>query len=296
MSDHPFIFISYAHKDSDIVLPCIEAMRRSNINFWYDNGIQAGSEWPEFVASKVIDCDKFILFVSNSYLESQNCKREINFAISRKKDILSVFIEDVKLSPGMEMQLGPYQSIFMNRFESTEVFQNSLCQEHWFDHCRGYSDESDTCTDCAHTDNTEIPISDTSDAVKSTNESVSPSPLRRIFLGGNNDFSGLVNLVKEQALDEVFSTAHQLGFAKNKRKEADSRHLTKKKNIAALLAIFLGSFGIHRFYLGKPVSGLLFLVFFWSFVPLALGIIEGIIMMLVSDEKFEGLYRCKAAR
>ena len=86
-----YVFISYAHKDASVVLPCVEAMKQSGICLWYDEGIEAGSEWPEFIAEKVVGCCKFVLFVSDAYLDSQNCKRELNFAISRKKDILTVF-------------------------------------------------------------------------------------------------------------------------------------------------------------------------------------------------------------
>ena len=98
MSAEKYVFVSYAHKDSDIILPCVEAMKKSGINLWYDEGIQAGSEWPEYIAEKVASCSKFILFISKAYLESQNCKRELNFAISRKKDILSVFIGSIKFT------------------------------------------------------------------------------------------------------------------------------------------------------------------------------------------------------
>ena len=136
MDQQPYVFISYAHADSTKVLPCIDAMRQKGIYFWYDDGIEAGSEWPEFIAQKVISCKKFLLFVSNAYLNSQNCKRELNFAISRKKDILTIYLEEVELSPGMEMQLGTYQAIYLNRFRDMPSFHSSLCAEHYFDPCR----------------------------------------------------------------------------------------------------------------------------------------------------------------
>ncbi|MEJ7488856.1 TM2 domain-containing protein [Staphylococcus pettenkoferi] len=47
-----------------------------------------------------------------------------------------------------------------------------------------------------------------------------------------------------------------------------------------LLAVLLGSFGIHKFYAGKPVVGLLFAVFFWTGVPHILAIIGAIITLL----------------
>ncbi|WP_436925888.1 TM2 domain-containing protein [Halosimplex amylolyticum] len=60
--------------------------------------------------------------------------------------------------------------------------------------------------------------------------------------------------------------------------------------IAALLAIFLGGIGAHKFYLGKNGQGLLYLCFFWTAIPALLGIIEGIIYLTKSDEEFREQY------
>lgn len=133
---NPFVFISYAHVDSKTVLPIIDAMKKRGINIWYDNGIEAGSEWPEYIAMKVNFCTKFVSFISEAYLSSQNCTRELNFAVSRRKELLSVYLEDVNLSLGIEMQLGTYQAIFKYRFSTYEQFILGLCKEHFFDACR----------------------------------------------------------------------------------------------------------------------------------------------------------------
>lgn len=64
----------------------------------------------------------------------------------------------------------------------------------------------------------------------------------------------------------------------------------KNRIAAALLAIFLGTFGIHKFYLGKPVLGIIYLIFCWTFVPGLIGFIEGIIYLCMSDKSFENKY------
>ncbi len=61
----------------------------------------------------------------------------------------------------------------------------------------------------------------------------------------------------------------------------------KKKSIAALLCFFLGTFGIHRFYLGRAGSGAAMLIMgilgwlttgiFVGFIPLAIAGIWGVI-------------------
>lgn len=64
----------------------------------------------------------------------------------------------------------------------------------------------------------------------------------------------------------------------------------KSKMVAALLAIFFGSFGLHKFYLGKVVWGLIYLFLFWSSISMILGFIEGIMYLTMSDKEFEGKY------
>lgn len=66
----------------------------------------------------------------------------------------------------------------------------------------------------------------------------------------------------------------------------------RNKKLAALLSVFLGVFGIHKFYLGKPIWGILYLAsFFIIGAPLtvASGIIEGIIYFFMSDNYFQGI-------
>ena len=60
--------------------------------------------------------------------------------------------------------------------------------------------------------------------------------------------------------------------------------------MAALLALFLGGLGIHKFYLGKGGMGVLYLVFFWTIIPAIVGFIEGILLLLMSDEQFAAKY------
>ena len=56
--------------------------------------------------------------------------------------------------------------------------------------------------------------------------------------------------------------------------------------IAAGLAFFLGTWGIHKFYLGKNVSGFLYLMFFWTPIPLILGLIDGAKLLAMSEQDF----------
>lgn len=64
----------------------------------------------------------------------------------------------------------------------------------------------------------------------------------------------------------------------------------KNKTTAGLLAIFLGDLGIHRFYLGQGLLGVMHLLFCWTLIPAFVGLVDGIIILLMSDEKFNNKY------
>jgi len=64
----------------------------------------------------------------------------------------------------------------------------------------------------------------------------------------------------------------------------------KSKVAAGLLAILLGDFGVHKFYLGQVGIGLLYLCFCWTLIPGIIGLIEGIIYLTKSDEEFDEIY------
>jgi TM2 domain-containing membrane protein YozV len=70
---------------------------------------------------------------------------------------------------------------------------------------------------------------------------------------------------------------------------------TKNKGTAAVLAIFLGGFGVHKFYLGQPVMGVLYLCLFWTFLPTLLGFLEGIAYLASSDQSFDLKYNARLA-
>lgn len=59
---------------------------------------------------------------------------------------------------------------------------------------------------------------------------------------------------------------------------------------AAIFAILLGSFGVHRFYLGQIGWGILYVLFCWTLIPAVAGLIEGILYLTMSDDEFDARY------
>lgn len=65
---------------------------------------------------------------------------------------------------------------------------------------------------------------------------------------------------------------------------------SRSKTAAGILGIFLGGFGIHKFYLGKYGQGILYLLFCWTYIPSIVGFIEGIMYLTKSDQEFNDKY------
>lgn len=70
----------------------------------------------------------------------------------------------------------------------------------------------------------------------------------------------------------------------------------RNKTVAALLALFFGSFGVHKFYLRDPGAGIFYIIIMlvtsrFSF-PVAgiLGIIDALVLFSMSQERFDSKY------
>lgn len=292
MDNQPFVFISYAHANSDVILPILKSMRNNRINLWYDEGIVAGSEWPEFIASKVVECEKFILFVSKAYINSQNCTRELNFAISRKKKILSIFLEDVELSPGMEMQLGTYQAIYRNRFTSDVDFTASLCREPFFESCM-----TDSTAPQSEAPQAPAPQPEPQPTYHQPKPQPTYQQPTQPRVGGDSARNTGRKISEPVSMDAAQNTGYNpetilvddnTGFSSTTVTTSTPRN----RNLAMILAFLLGGLGIQFFYMNNKILGILCLLFCWTKIPILIGIIHGILIYRMSDEEFES--KCKS--
>jgi TM2 domain-containing membrane protein YozV len=60
----------------------------------------------------------------------------------------------------------------------------------------------------------------------------------------------------------------------------------KSKMTAGIFGILLGGIGVHKFYMGKPLLGVVYILFCWTGIPALIGLVEGILYLTMSDEKF----------
>lgn len=94
-----------------------------------------------------------------------------------------------------------------------------------------------------------------------------------------------------EALQAVKSDKKELtdmsDTAADKRITAVGRKPEKSKTTAGILGIFLGGFGLHKFYMGNIKMGIVYILFCWTYIPAIVGLIEGIMYLTESEEKFE---------
>ena len=121
----PYVFISYAHANAPAVMQVVEELSAQGFRIWYDEGIEVGSEWPEYIASHLAGSGLMLAFMSNAYMRSDNCRKEMHFALTKKIPVVTVFLEDTVMTPGMEMQIGSLFAL-MKYTMRDEVFYEKL--------------------------------------------------------------------------------------------------------------------------------------------------------------------------
>lgn len=59
----------------------------------------------------------------------------------------------------------------------------------------------------------------------------------------------------------------------------------KSRWTAAILAFFLGGFGVHKFYVGRSGLGLLYFLFCWTLIPAFVGLLEALSYLSFRDDE-----------
>jgi TolB-like protein len=121
--DEPYVFVSYSHKDSDAVFPEITRLKNQGVNIWYDEGIEAGTEWTEALAAAITRAKLLVYFVTPDSAQSQNCRNEVNFAVEQEVAIIAVHLKKTDLPGGLSLTLSSRQAILKHELRKQEYEQ-----------------------------------------------------------------------------------------------------------------------------------------------------------------------------
>lgn len=64
----------------------------------------------------------------------------------------------------------------------------------------------------------------------------------------------------------------------------------KSRSVSVGLALILGGFGAHKFYLEKPGKGFLYMMFCWTGIPSIIGMFDAVKYIRMDEEEFHSRF------
>lgn len=134
--NEPYIFISYAHKDSDKVIPIIQALQDRGFRVWYDEGLEVGKSWRDMIEEYLFNCTCAICFITPNFLNSHNCQDEISYAKELEKSPLIVYLDDMQPDRKFQFGYGRFHALKYTDFSGMELFIDKLASTEFILPCR----------------------------------------------------------------------------------------------------------------------------------------------------------------
>ncbi|MBA3968968.1 MAG: toll/interleukin-1 receptor domain-containing protein [Gemmatimonadetes bacterium] len=124
--DEPYVFVSYKRADLDRVIPVMLYLQGRGYKLWYDRGIRGGDDWTAILEERLTSCCSLLLFLSQAAIDSKHVRREVLFADSIDKRIISVRLETTRLRYGMGLLLPRYQMLDQGAEDFLEQLARAL--------------------------------------------------------------------------------------------------------------------------------------------------------------------------
>ena len=121
----PYVFVSYAHNDAQVVFNELKRFNDIGIKIWYDEGFSTDSEWRDAVGDTVCKSSLHIVFITPNSVESLNVREEIFLSLGEKIPMIPIFLERTELKYGLRMHLAFTPSIL--KYEMPEDLYIKQC-------------------------------------------------------------------------------------------------------------------------------------------------------------------------
>jgi uroporphyrinogen-III synthase len=83
------VFISYSRNDADFVRRLVAALEQRGCDVYIDeDDIPAASAWREELEDGITGSDNIVFVLSNSFIQSQECRNELDHAITSGKRLI----------------------------------------------------------------------------------------------------------------------------------------------------------------------------------------------------------------
>lgn len=128
--DKPYIFISYSHKDEEKVRIIIARLQEMGVRVWYDEGIGYSENFDEILEERIANCSVLVGFLSNAFVASKWCRKEINYADNSENSIsiLPAYLEKTELRNGLGLRYSDSQSVYLDKHDSLDEFAEAIAK------------------------------------------------------------------------------------------------------------------------------------------------------------------------
>lgn len=113
------IFVSYSHKDSEIVEKIVSVLKeKSGQEVWFDHKLRGGENYFSVIANQIISNKYFVFIVSDNSIGSDWCLRELEFAASEKRHIIAIWLDNIDVSPRIKLVI--QNTHYINWYSATD--------------------------------------------------------------------------------------------------------------------------------------------------------------------------------
>lgn len=118
-SPSKFVFISYSTQNQELADQARALLKKENINCWmapYD--IPAGAKYAFEIANALEKCGCVLLLLTEEAQASVHVEREIEMAVSYRKQIVAMHLDDSELNLGFKYYIGSQQIVRVKNMDT----------------------------------------------------------------------------------------------------------------------------------------------------------------------------------
>ena len=139
------VFISYSHKNFDIVSKVNECLRTNHILTWFDkDDIHESDYWDTHIKTAIFASNVFLMFYSKDYLASPYCRKEFEIAKAKggNMKIVVVGLDAASDSFSIDQQIGAIQRIsYYYKTDSEEKLLKEILKSETIKSCSFINDD-----------------------------------------------------------------------------------------------------------------------------------------------------------
>lgn len=208
----PYLFVSYADRDKELIQSLTRAMREDGYRLWYQDGISEGGEDLNTVSARLESAHAAVFFLSQNAVLSRSFRDELIYANKLEKPIFVIRLTETRLLTSMRMILQDADAVDFFRCTSLDDFLKKLHEVSLLKPCREEPKEALRnglfTSFSAQTPFYRIPANDGPEEIAAINFTVPPLPTLMIGLGGIG--SKTVHTVYKTALSHTAAPLHAI--------------------------------------------------------------------------------------